>query len=119
MSIVDRLMEIKNDIGASNREFDLSLGKSSGYLATLKRTGGLPGVDVIAKVLDMYGKYSPYWLILNKGDKFNFNEIGVAEKSTDYKILQTDVLSVFRRESLNEFKTINQKLDVLLDSKNT
>lgn len=38
------------------------------------RENGLPGVELIAKILEYYPDLNPYWLLFGEGEKFKLKE---------------------------------------------
>lgn len=66
-TIIDRLLTIPNMEGISKNKFETSLGKTSGYLNVQKKRNGIPGVDVVQKLVSIYPNYCLQWVLFGKG----------------------------------------------------
>jgi len=71
MEIVDRILEIQKEVTKSQRSFELSIGKTSGYFNVIRRNKSTPGVDLILKIIEIYPEYNLNWIMTGKGEKYN------------------------------------------------
>ncbi|WP_452596925.1 hypothetical protein [Pontimicrobium sp. MEBiC01747] len=71
MEIVDRILEIQKEVTKSQRSFELSIGKTSGYFNVIRRNKSTPGVDLILKIIEIYPEYNLNWIMTGKGDRYN------------------------------------------------
>lgn len=67
MTAVDRILEILKDTGLSARQFEISIGKTSGYLNSLVKRGSSPSINVISKIIEVYPQYNGEWIISGRG----------------------------------------------------
>lgn len=113
MEVIDRIIEIQQEEHLhSQRAFELSIGKTSGYLNMTKKRNSIPGIDIINKIIEIYPKYSLYWLVTGKGQKYaDSKQLDVLnEEQADYnKIKTTDYLSLSQRIDV----VINQNNEIL------
>lgn len=71
--IINRVLEIQQlEHPKSQRAFELSIGKTSGYLNMMKKTSGIPSGAVLCKIIEVYPAYNAYWLLTGKGEKRDF-----------------------------------------------
>lgn len=89
-----RLCELADTLGLSNREFSRSIGMSENYIASLSNDISL---GVANKILIAYPQVNLMWLVTGKGDKLI--------KSTSLEALQNYIL-----EENRELKEKNEKL---------
>lgn len=100
MNIIDRISIIQQECTKSQRSFELSIGKSSGYLNQLQKKDSTPSVDVIVKIIETYPKYSLEWIILGRGEKYSENVNIVNEDAIEY---------------VTGSKSDSKKLDVIIE----
>ena len=99
--IVERIGEIVSDLRMSDRAFELSINKSSGYLHSLRKKSSSPSVAVIMDIVNTHADYNLNWILTGKGTmKLKGNAL--QEPDVDYHTaLQMD------------FKILNEKLDAI------
>lgn len=71
MEIVNRIIEIQKEVSRSQRSFELSIGKTSGYLNVIQKNKSTPGVDLILKIIEVYPEYNLNWIMTGEGEKYN------------------------------------------------
>ena len=71
MEIVNRIIEIQKEVTKSQRSFELSIGKTSGYLNVIQKNNSTPGVDLILRIIEVYPEYNLNWIMTGKGEKYN------------------------------------------------
>lgn len=76
--IIERIHEILKDTGISTRKFELSIGKSSGYLNTSNKSKSDVGAQVILSIIKKYPEYNLIWLMTGEGDMKAPNELKLA-----------------------------------------
>jgi hypothetical protein len=117
MEIIDRIIEVQlEEHHHSQRAFELSIGKKSGYLNISKKRQSVPGADVINKIIEVYPKYSLKWLMTGEGNKYANDAIEcLNEPESVYKkeIAETDFMGLSKRIDV----VINQN-DEILDKLN-
>lgn len=69
ISLIERLEEIARAEERSIRAFELKIGVSSGYLATIKKKSGNVGVQTILKVVEIYPNWALNWIMIGQGLK--------------------------------------------------
>ena len=84
MSILNRISIIQEDSNLSERAFELSINKTSGYLNMMRKRNSNPGADVLAIILKVYPKYSAEWLLTGEGEKCKKTDALVNEPSALY-----------------------------------
>ncbi len=84
--ITDRIIWIRNHYEVTPRAFDLSIGKSNGYIDKQHKRKGSVGSEALQKILDRYTDISPQWLIVGEGPKLR-SENAVLEYREDYQTL--------------------------------
>lgn len=71
MEIVNRIIEIQKEVTKSQRSFELSIGKTSGYLNVIQKNNSTPGVDLILRIIEVYPEYNLNWIMMGEGEKYN------------------------------------------------
>ncbi len=87
MSVLKRIQELIKNKNMSNRAFELSISKSSGYLKTMSVNGRMPGTEVVLSIVHKYG-VNINWLLLGEGNMFPDQ---VQEEVPSYSKNPTDV----------------------------
>lgn len=100
-NIKGRLLRYIEAIGSNPRKFSISIGKSDGYIRTIK---GSIGSDIIGDILRVYPSLNIYWLIIGEGEMLlskdnsnvNYTEINkyldrIERLSKEVGSLQTEV----------------------------
>ncbi len=123
MEIVDRILEIQKEVTKSQRSFELSIGKTSGYFNVIRRNKSTPGVDLILKINEIYPEFSINWIMTGKGDKYNKGvEVNrVSEGRSHYITKETGsieaIIEQLAEEKINSFiEAQNKKLTDLSDA---
>jgi hypothetical protein len=123
MEIVDRILEIQKEVTKSQRSFELSIGKTSGYFNVIRRNKSTPGVDLILKIIEIYPEFNINWIMTGKGDKYNKGvEVNrVSEGRSHYITKETgsieDIIEQLAEEKINSFiEAQNKKLTDLSDA---
>lgn len=128
MGVVQRMVEIQQESGLSQRAFETSINKSSGYLNQLQKNNSMPSIEVVLKILEVYPKYNLNWLITGSGHKLNTESTGfdflpdqVQEKETAYKkgdgVNDDEVLEALRSFIVNVVKEVTDpRFDRINDS---
>lgn len=75
MSVLERIEILRENEGLKRAEFERIIDKSSGYLNILVRRNGIPGTDVIAKIVNEFPKYNPIWLLTGEGEMLLENRV--------------------------------------------
>lgn len=86
MEFYSRILEIQNDVSPhSQRAFEISIGKTSGYLNMMKKNKGKPSVEVVLKIIEVYPKYNLYWIFGLSNEKYIDNDLNtLKEPTTNY-----------------------------------
>lgn len=63
--IKERIRLLARNVGLSERQFSLSIGKSESFIRTIKDN---VGSDTVRNILIAYPDINPYWLLLGTGD---------------------------------------------------
>ena len=66
--VIDRIERILSHYKLSNRAFDLSIGKSNGYIGKQIERKASIGSDALETILNVYNDISPQWLIAGEGE---------------------------------------------------
>jgi len=112
VSILDRLEEIRINERLKKKDFEEILGKSSGYIGTLKKNEGVPGSDVLIKLSDYFRKkYSLDWILIGEGEMLKENYPSEEEKhdspnAEDGNSAETLDLKTVRDEIRGDLKLI-------------
>ena len=69
-TLLNRIQLIMSHYALSPRAFDLSIGKSNGYIGKQIKRGASIGSDTIETILHVYADISPSWLIAGEGEMF-------------------------------------------------
>lgn len=123
MEIVDRILEIQKEVTKSQRSFELSIGKTSGYFNVIRRNKSTPGVDLILKIIEIYPEFNLNWIMTGKGDKYNKGvEVNrVSEGRSHYITKETGsieaIIEQLAEEKINSFiESQNKKLTDLSEA---
>lgn len=68
LNILDRLEKIREANHLNKSQFEKVLGKSTGYINTLRKNGSVPGTDVLIKISDNYPDINFNWLLKGEGE---------------------------------------------------
>lgn len=108
--IQQRLCELAEALGKSNREFSRSIGKSDNYIASLHND---ITVGVVNKISTVYPQVNIVWLVTGEGDKL------IAKPATmdlhDYILKQNSLLIEENKKLAEENKILFAKASVLED----
>ncbi len=85
MGVADRIVKILEDTNLSARAFEISIGKTSGYLNMLVKRESSPSTDVIQKIVEVYPQYSLRWIITGMGSMYAKNENILREETEKYQ----------------------------------
>jgi len=115
LSILDRLEEIRINERLNKKEFEGIIGKSSGYIGTLKKNKGVPGSDVIIKVSENFANYNMDWVISGRGDmlKSENNPSLANDEQDDYKVSGAEINSIRQ-----DIRAVNENLLALNEGMN-
>ena len=85
--VIDRIEWILSHYKLSNRAFDLSIGKSNGYIGKQIERKASIGSDTLEKILHVYDDISPRWLVAGEGAKLRskMEESFISEEETSYE----------------------------------
>lgn len=67
-TIVKRLREVARDLKIGEGTFEVSIGKSVGYLNITEKRNGDPGASLVKRTIDNYPEYSLRWIMTGQGD---------------------------------------------------
>lgn len=70
MKTIDRLKQFIDEIGISYNAFDIAIGAANGYIGKSIKKNGSVGSDMIEKIISIYPKLNPLWLISGQGTMF-------------------------------------------------
>lgn len=108
--IQQRLCELAEVLGKSNREFSRSIGKSDNYIASLNND---ITVGVVNKISTVYPQVNIVWLVTGEGDKL------IAKPATmdlhDYILNENAQLKEENKKLTDENKSLFAKVSVLED----
>lgn len=72
--IKERIFDLVKEFGNAGR-FCTAIGYNYQSFKSFEvRENGLPGVELIAKILEYYPDLNPYWLLLGEGERFKLKE---------------------------------------------
>ena len=108
--IQQRLCELAEALGKSNREFSRSIGKSDNYVASLRNDITL---GVVNKILIVYPQVNILWLVTGEGDKLLTKPITVDLQ--DYILKENSQLKEENKNLAEENKALFAKVSVLED----
>lgn len=123
--IIDRIIEIQEEVEPkSARSFELSIGKTSGYLNMAKKNNSTPSADVVAKIIETYPEYNLYWIITGEGEKLKrfdesntVNEVSATylkDKERDFLThLDNYIKNIVDKAMKPEVESLNKDLLVL------
>lgn len=112
--IIERIELISQEVPVSTRQFEISIGKTSGYINMSKKGKGNVGIDVILNIVKNYPQYSLEWLLLGTGDKFKLSKEKVSK--IDFS-LEPDIELRFKKMEkimLERFSDLEEGLSALL-----
>lgn len=104
--IIDRIIELQEEVSPKSRSaFEVNIGKTSGYLAVMKKRGSYPSADLIIEICQKYTEYSVDWILGLSDEKF-------AKKNTDAvneegAIYETDIPK-------NDFLGLSKRIDLVI-----
>ena len=108
--IQQRLCELAEVLGKSNREFSRSIGKSDNYIASLRND---ITVGVVNKISTIYPQVNIIWLVTGEGDKL------ITKPATmdlhDYILKENSQLKEENKKLAEENKALFAKVAVLED----
>ncbi len=99
--VIDRISKIVSDLRMSDRAFESSINKSSGYLNALRKKNSSPSVKVVLDIANTHTDYNLLWILTGNGP-MKTKEAMLNEPETHYNI------SIERN-----LKKLNQKLDAV------
>lgn len=70
-TLPERLLIIAKDNYLSTRQFEIRIGKTSGYINMMKKNKSSPSVSVILKIKKEFAKYNLLWIITGEGSKYD------------------------------------------------
>ena len=108
--IQQRLCELAEALGKSNREFSRSIGKSDNYVASLRNDITL---GVVNKISTVYPQVNILWLVTGEGDKLLTKSITVDLQ--DYILKENSQLKEENKNLTEENKALFAKVSVLED----
>lgn len=103
-----RLCELAEVLGKSNREFSRSIGKSDNYVASLNND---ITVDVVNKISIVYPQVNILWLVTGKGEKL-LKKPAIMDLH-DYILNENIQLKEENKKLLEENKSLFAKVSVL------
>lgn len=125
MKAIDRLKQYIDYKGFNNRNFELEIGLSNGYLGTqLKRNADL-GESILMKIIDNCLDINPEWLLTGKGsmlkEENNSSQIPHKEEEEQNTIhlLQDHITTLKENNSLLKDKIIHLERELNLCKKST
>ena len=91
--VIDRIEWIISHYNLSNRAFDLSIGKSNGYIGKQIDRKASIGSDTLETILHVYDDISPQWLIAGEGSELRSQreESSAFEEKATY---ETDLFEI-------------------------
>ncbi len=99
--VVERIGEIVSDLRMSDRAFELSINKSSGYLHSLRKKSSSPSVAVVIDIVNTHTDYNLNWILTGQG-RMKMKTDALQDPGVDYSTaLEMD------------FKIVNEKLDAI------
>lgn len=118
MNIIDRLELIRKNEDLNKSEFEKILGKSSGYLGILKNKGGVPGGDVLIKVVECFQKYNPKWVLTGNGAMYldETAENIIQEPKSIYEN-ETELLIILRQQLVDKERIIKMQEEIISELK--
>ena len=122
MDILERIAVIQDENTDSMRAFELSIGKTSGYIGMMRQRKSSPSSDVLYKILSVYKQYSAEWLLMGIGEKTKQPDGMVLEPTSEYglsdskmmKHLEEWVRTIVKSETDSQFEDVNTSIYTLL-----
>ena len=72
--ILNRIIQIQKEVSPkSRRAFELSIGKTSGYLNNMRVKNSVPNGNVLSTIIETYPEFSALWLLTGRGEKVQIN----------------------------------------------
>ncbi|TXE18587.1 hypothetical protein ES692_05970 [Psychroserpens burtonensis] len=97
-SIVERIAHVAHDTRLNDRQFEMKIGKSTGYLNSIKKRDSYPSVEVILDIVKCFPKYSLEWLMTGKGEMIVSDRNNmVQEFGADYSKPANDFLPALEK----------------------
>ena len=122
--VINRILDIADDLGYSTRKFELSIGKSNGYINGMKNRGGSPTIDVLSDIVETYPQYDLMWLVTGKGAMKKQPTSAVAEPNADYlkdisteafeKVFKEFVAKIVKKEVDPRFERMAENIQILM-----
>ena len=123
LSVLDRLEEIRTAKGLNKSQFEKVLGKSTGYVNTLKKQGSLPSIDVLMRISDNYPEVDLRWLLTGEGEMMISEENTLKEDAAAYPVTGADLkkelleeMQEMKKQMAQNFEAVNEALVLLLKS---
>ncbi|MFC0605926.1 hypothetical protein [Winogradskyella pulchriflava] len=115
--VVQRMLEIADDLGYSPRKFEMSIKKSNGYINGMKSRGGSPNIDVLLDVVSAFPEYNLLWLATGEGEMKEpegvLNEPGEDYNTQKDASFEKLVRAIVKDEVDPRFERIAESLKIL------
>ena len=122
-AIVTRISEIIKHSRLNDRQFEIKIGKATGYINSLKKRNSFPSSEVILDIVKSFPEYSLNWIMTGKGSMLKTEELSLVEdaestyvkNSSDLiKSLNSHIIDIVRDEIEEHLKPINEDMVILL-----
>lgn len=98
----------------SQRAFELSIGKTSGYLNVLQKRNSIPSAEVVATIILKYPKYSAHWILTGEGSKYvNADQKSIVNEEKAIYEIEKDKFKILKTFFSEEYNALNNKLDLI------
>lgn len=104
--IKERIRLLARNVGLSERQFSLSIGKSESFIRTIKDN---VGSDTVRNILIAYPDINPYWLLLGTGD------ITIKDQNTSPMKQDTQLYLESLKEQILQLKEIIKNKDEVIE----
>jgi len=103
LGVLDRLDKIRKDRHLNKSQFEIVLGKSTGYMNTLNKNNSLPGIDVLIKISDNYPEYNMNWVLKGEGEMLKSlrTQSNISDPAADYKLNDVQAMHQDIKKDLN------------------
>lgn len=113
MVIAEKFREVIKDKKISARKFELSIGKTSGYVNMMERRNTFPSSNLIITFCEQYPEYNLYWILGLSDQKYLSKENMVNEPQESYS-KELDKINFLREFLSSDVKQLDKKFDIMI-----
>ncbi|WP_422105540.1 hypothetical protein [Winogradskyella sp.] len=106
------MLDIVKDLGFSERKFELSIGKSNGYINGMRKRNSSPTVDVLFDIVKKYPQFNINWILTGEGS-MKVDRSLVNEPRSSYSKDKIDLQRIWAQNNviIDNLKDLNEKVE--------